>query len=81
MGEATARTSRFRIPEPRGALACAAPLASVTEMNAGPNGLSPAAMSAAERLAEVARLLAVGLVRLNARQAERDGCAASTDED
>jgi hypothetical protein len=53
----------------------------VNEMNAGPNGLSPAAMSAAERLAEVTRLLAAGLVRLNARQAERDDRAAATDED
>jgi hypothetical protein len=33
-----------------------------------PNPLSPSAMSPAERLAEIAEILAAGLVRLRARQ-------------
>ena len=34
----------------------------------GPNPLSPDRMSAAERLAEIAEILAAGLMRLRARQ-------------
>lgn len=33
-----------------------------------PNGLDPARMSAAERLDEVARILALGIIRLRARR-------------
>lgn len=37
----------------------------------GPNALHPMAMTAAERLEEVASILALGLVRLRARQSSR----------
>ena len=41
---------------------------------AGANGLAPTRMPAAERLAEVAEILALGLVRLRARQSSPLSC-------
>lgn len=40
-------------------------------MQAGPNPLPPARMAAAERRAELCRLLALGLIRLRARDLDK----------
>jgi hypothetical protein len=41
------------------------------DLTAGPNGLDPNMMTPAERIAEVCRILAAGLVRLHARKSTR----------